>query len=73
VADALLLMRVSQFDLVLVGPEVTASPALPPAFRDACARLPMIELGSKFSTQHAGEAGAQLLQVIAARLNPKTV
>src|SRR5208337_3038262 len=62
VADALLLMRVSQFDLVLVGPEVTASPALPPAFRDACARLPMIELGSKFSTQHAGEAGAQLLK-----------
>jgi len=73
VADALLLMRVSQFDLVLVGPEVTASPALPPAFRDACARLPMIELGSKFSTQHAGEAGAHLLQVIAARLHPKTV
>jgi anti-sigma B factor antagonist len=72
VADALLLMRVSYFDLLLVGPDMTASQTSPPAFRDACARLPVIELGSEFSTSHAGEAAAGLLETIAARLNPKT-
>lgn len=71
VADALLLMRVSHFDLLLIGPDMS-SPASPPAFRDACAKLPLIELGSEFSTSHAGEAGAQLLEAIAARLHPKT-
>jgi len=69
VTDALLLMRVTHFDLLLVGPEMTPSPASPPAFRDACARLPAIELGAEFSTSHAGEAGAGLLETIAARLN----
>jgi anti-sigma B factor antagonist len=72
VADALLLMRVTHFDLLLVGPDMTASPASPPAFRDACARLPVIELGGEFSTSHAGEAAAGLLEAIADRLNPKT-
>jgi hypothetical protein len=89
IADALLLMRVTHFDLLLVGPGMTASPASPldlllvgpgmtaspaspPAFRDACARLPVIELGSEFSTSHAGEAAAGLLEAIAARLNSKT-
>ncbi|MGA7645088.1 MAG: hypothetical protein WBW01_01145, partial [Terriglobales bacterium] len=70
VADALLLMRVSQFELLLVGSEMKASS--PPAFQEACAKLPVIELGSEFSTSHAGEAGAQLLETIAARLHPKT-
>jgi hypothetical protein len=51
---------------------MTVTPSSPPAFRDACAKLPLIELGSEFSTQHAGEAAAQLLESIAARLNPKT-
>jgi hypothetical protein len=32
----------------------------------------VIELGSEFSTRDAGEAGAALLETIAARLNPKT-
>jgi len=71
VSDALLLMRVSHFDLLLVGPDMAASQTSPPAFRDACARLPVIELGSEFSTSHAGEAGAGLLARIAAQLNPK--
>lgn len=73
VADAMLLLRVTRFDLLLVGPDMTASQTSPPAFRDACARLPVIELGSEFSTSHAGEAAAGLLDAIAARLNPKTV
>ena len=70
--DARLLMRVTRFDLLLVGPEVAASPAAQQAFQAACASLPVIELGSEFSTRDAGEAGAGLLERIAARLNPKT-
>lgn len=71
VSDAMLLMRVTHFDLLLVGPR-TASSARPQAFQTACARLPVIELGSEFSTRDAGEAGAALLETIAARLHPKT-
>jgi len=72
VSDALLLMRVTQFDLLLVGPDRTASASSPQSFQDACARLPVIELGAEFSTRDAGEAGAGLLETIKARLHPKT-
>jgi anti-sigma B factor antagonist len=71
-SDALLLMRVTNFDLVLVGPEMTASPGTRQGFEAACAKLPVIELGGEFSTSHAGEAGAGLLESIEARLNPKS-
>jgi hypothetical protein len=39
---------------------------------DVRARLTVIELGGEFSTSHAGEAAAGLLEKIAARFNPKT-
>jgi anti-sigma B factor antagonist len=71
-SDALLLLRVTHFDLLLVGPDKTASTASPQSFRDACAKLPVIELGSEFSTRHAGEAGTGLLETIEVRLHPKT-
>jgi len=70
--DALILMRVTKFDLLLVGPDLTTSPATQQAFQVACTRFPAIELGSEFSTRDAGEAGAALLEEIEARLNPKT-
>ncbi len=70
--DALILMRVTKFDLLVVGPDLTTSPATRQAFEVASARLPMIELGSEFSTRDAGEAGAALLEKIEARLNPKS-
>ena len=70
--DALILMRVTKFDLLLVGPDLATSPATRQAFEVASARLPMIELGSEFSTRDAGEAGAALLEKIEARLNPKS-
>jgi len=70
--DALILMRVTRFDLLLVGPGITASPSTQQAFQTACASLPVIELGSEFSTSDAGEAGAGLLEKIEARLNSKT-
>jgi anti-sigma B factor antagonist len=71
ISDAMLLMRVTRYDLLLVGPDMTASAARPQNFRDACAKLPVIELGGEFSTRDAGEAGAELLQMIEARLNSK--
>jgi len=70
--DALILMRITHFDLLLVGPGMNASAATQQTFQAACASLPVIELGSEFSISHAGEAGAGLLQKIDARLNSKT-
>jgi len=69
--DAMLLMRVTRFDLLLIGSGMTTSAVTPQAFHAACAGLPVIELGSEFSTCDAGEAIAGLLANIEARLNPK--
>jgi anti-sigma B factor antagonist len=69
-ADALMLMRVTHFDLLLVGPDMTTSPATQHAFQAASAGLPVIELGSEFSTLDAGEAGSGLLERIEACLKP---
>jgi anti-sigma B factor antagonist len=65
--DALTLMRVTRFDLLLIGPDVTASPAVRQTFEAASAKLPLIDLGSDFSAKDAGEAGAELLGKIAER------
>jgi anti-sigma B factor antagonist len=70
--DAMTLMRITRFDLLLVGPDIAASPATQQAFQSACASYAVIELGSEFSTLDAGEAGAGLLEKIEARLSPKT-
>jgi len=70
--DALMLMRVTRFDLLLAGPDMTSSPNTQQAFQAACAKLPVIELGSDFSTLDAGEAGAGLLEKIEAQLKSKT-
>lgn len=67
--DGLILMRVTKFDLVLVGAEMNASPATEKSFRDTCAALPVIELESEFSTQEAGQATSNLLEKIAACLH----
>jgi anti-sigma B factor antagonist len=69
--DALILMRVTKFDLLLTGPRVAASPAAQQSFQTACAGLPVVELGGEFSTSDAGEACAVLLAKIEALLNPK--
>ena len=71
-SDGLILMRVTHFDLLLVGPGMSASPATQQAFQAASATLPVIELGHEFSTLDAGEASAGLLQKIEARLKPKS-
>jgi hypothetical protein len=64
-------MRVSHFDLVLIGPELTFICGTHNGFQAACAKVPVVELGSDFSSCDAGEACAGLLQKIEARLNPK--
>jgi len=68
--DGLILMRVTRFDLVLVGAEMTAAPATYKTFRDTCATIPVIELGAEFSTLEAGQATASLLERIASQLQP---
>ena len=69
--DAMLLMRITHFDIVLLGPDIPASTAALQAFQSACAKLQVIELGREFSTSDAGEAGAALLHTIEARLNSR--
>ena len=66
--DGLILMRVTRFDLVLLGAGMSASPTTDKAFRDACCTVPLVSLGNDFSTLEAGEATAGLLREIAERL-----
>ena len=66
--DGLLLMRVSRFDLVLVGADMTAAPATEKSFRDACDKVLFVGLGPEFSTLEAGQAASGLLEKIAAEL-----
>jgi anti-anti-sigma factor len=68
--DALILMRVSRFDLLLLGADIPTSPATEKSFRDASAKIPRIDLGSDFSTLEAGAAASALLERIAAQLQP---
>ncbi len=72
VRDALILMRVTHFDLLVMAPGVGASPAAQQSFQAACANVPVVELGSDFSTSDAGEACAALLEKIEALLHPKS-
>jgi len=67
--DATLLMRVTPFDLLLMGADVTAAAATEKSFRDCCARVPVVELGREFSTLEAGEAASGLLERIAISLH----
>jgi len=69
--DALILVRVNHFDLLLVGPALTASPTKLHAFHAASAKYPVIELGTGFLTDDVGAAGASLLEEIEAVLSSK--
>ena len=68
--DGLILMRVTRFDLLLVGADLTASPVTEKSWRELCAGTPVIELERSFSTLEAGEAAAQLMAKVAAHLPP---
>ena len=66
--DGLILMRVTRFDLIVLGAEMSAAPATYKTFRDTCATVPVIKLGPEFSTSEAGQATAELLERIAIHL-----
>ena len=64
--DALMLLRVARFDLLILGPGVP--PTARQSIRGASASLPVIDLGSEFSTLEAGEAATQLLREVESHL-----
>jgi anti-sigma B factor antagonist len=63
--DSLILMRVTPFRLLLLGPELTASPGTQQAFQQACAKVIVLPLGNEFSRLEAAEAASGLLESIA--------
>lgn len=68
--DAVILMRVSRFDLVVLGSALSSSPPTLKAFREACAKVAVLELDDNFSSIEAGEAASTLLEKVAACLQP---
>ncbi len=72
VGDARILMRVTRFDFLVLGPDITASPMTRQAFQSACASLPVVELDDDFPTREAGEAASAVLEKIEAVVKPKT-
>jgi len=69
--DSMILIRVTRPELILMGPELTASPAAQKAFDTARAKTAVMELGPEFSTLEAGAAAAQLLESIQSHLQSK--
>ena len=69
--DALMLMRVTHFDLVVLGPDLL--PATRQGLHAVTGKVPVIELASEFCTLDAGEAASGLLQEIQSRINPSTL
>jgi anti-sigma B factor antagonist len=59
--DSSILMRATRPSLVVLGPNLTAAPGTQKAFLDACAAVPVVELGADFSRQDAGQAASELL------------
>ncbi|MGH9499146.1 MAG: anti-sigma factor antagonist [Terriglobales bacterium] len=70
-SDTLVLIRVTRPALLLVGPDLMASPATQREFNAARAQLPVMELGKEFSTLDASEAASRLLDTINTQLAPK--
>jgi hypothetical protein len=69
-ADALILVRATRPNLLVLGPSLSASPGTMQAFQAACATLQVVELGNEFSTLDAGQAATDLLENIQTRLHP---
>ncbi|HZQ23861.1 MAG TPA: anti-sigma factor antagonist [Terriglobales bacterium] len=66
--DALILLRVTRPALLLLGPNLNASPATQKEFEQACMRAPVVELGNDFCTLDAGQAASRLMDRIQDRL-----
>jgi anti-sigma B factor antagonist len=66
--DSLILLRATRPKLIILGPNLMASPGTLQAFRAECAMVPVVELGAEFSSQDAAEAASALLAKIRSRL-----
>ena len=69
--DSTILIRATRPNLIILGPNMTASPGTLNAFRTLCAAVPVVELGNEFSTSDAGQAASELLKDIQMRLYPQ--
>src|SRR5437667_6553890 len=69
--NSLILIRATRPSLIILGPNLTASPGTQQDFRIACATAPMVELGNEFSTLDAGQAASELLENIRVRLSSR--
>jgi anti-sigma B factor antagonist len=67
--DALMLLRVTRFDLLVLGPGVPTSARQ--SIQAAASSLPLVNLGGEFSTLDAGEAATNLLRDIESHLKPR--
>ena len=67
--DSLILIRATRPSLIILGPNLTASPRTQQNFRAACATAPVVELGNEFSTLDSGQAASELLEKIRVRLS----
>jgi len=65
IPDAVILMRATDFEIVLLGPGMQASFTARQAFEKACTRVKLLELGQEFSGTEAGEAASGLMEKIA--------
>jgi anti-sigma B factor antagonist len=68
-ADALILVRATRPNLLVLGPSLSASAGTMQAFHAACATLQVVELGNEFSTLDAGQAASDLLENLKTRLH----
>ena len=69
VSDARILIKAVEPDLVILGPSVLLKPGEKhESLRHVLQGIPVIELGSAFSTIDAGEAAQQVLEQVKARM-----
>jgi len=67
--DSLILLRATRPSLIILGPNLMASPGARQGFTASCTTAPVVELGNEFSTLDAGQAASELLEKIRAHLH----
>jgi anti-sigma B factor antagonist len=70
--DALILLRATRPRLVVLGPDLKGATGTLQVFQNECSTLPVVKLGHEFATLDAGEAAANLLHNIRAKLGVET-
>jgi len=70
--DSVILMRVTKFQLVLLGSGLTASVTTQRNFEQACVGTGVLPLGEQFSGLEAAEAASELLEKVAVSLRSRS-